>query len=297
MTCHNCAASCRAHGRNRNGTRRYRCPTCRKTFSESRRTIGNMYLPIDKALLAVHLLVEGNSIRSTSRIVGIEQNTISSLLLHAGEGCAELLRNRIRAVPVSHLELDEIWTFVLKKQKRVMYGDPKTVGDAYCYIALDRGSRLVVAYHLGKRDDQNTVRFIRKVRAATAGTCQISTDAYAAYQPAIGLLLEDRASHAKIVKAVGPGRIEAGIGQPNLDETETTYVERLNGTLRQHSKRLTRKTYAFSKRWKMLDAALALFFAHYNWCWVQRTLKTTPAVAAGLASEPWTLEELLTESA
>lgn len=253
-----------------------------------------MYLPLDKARLATQLLAEGNSIRSTSRIVGIEQATVLSLLSRLGDGCAELLRTRVRRVKAAHLELDEIWTFVRKKQKRVRYGDPHTVGDAYCYIALDRASRLVVAYHLGKRDDQNTSLFIRKVKRATAGNCQISTDAFASYQPAIGLHLEDRASYAKIVKAVGPRRIAPGLGQPDLDETETTYVERLNGTLRQHCRRFTRKGYAFSKRWRMLESALALFFAHYNFCWVQRTLKTTPAVAAGIASHPWSVGELFT---
>ena len=205
--------------------------------------------------------------------------------------------SRVRGVKATHLELDEIWTFVHKKQKRVMYGDPVTMGDAYCFIAIDRRTRLVVAWHLGKRDDQNTSRFVKKVRDATTGSCQISTDAFASYQPAIGLWMEKRASYGRIVKVQGPGRVEAALGQPDLDETETTYVERLNGTLRQHCRRLTRKTYAFSKHWGMLEHALAMFFANYNFCWIHGTLKkSTPAMKAKLTDHVWSMGELLEQA-
>ena len=91
-----------------------------------------------------------------------------------------------------------------------------------------------------------------------------------------------------------PGRVEAVFGNPNVDEIETTYIERYNGTLRQWCKRLTRKTYAFSKKWERLEAALALAFAHYNFCRVHGTLRRTPAMAAGLATRPWSTDELLT---
>ena len=294
MTCHNCAAECIKYGRNPSGTQRFHCCRCRKVFSEPRRAVGNMYLPFDKANLVAHLLVEGNSIRSTSRIAGVNKKTVLKLLVHLGEGCAALLRQRVRNLRVSHLELDEIWTYVRKKQERVRPGeDSRKIGDAYCFIALDRKSRLIVAWHLGKRTDSNTQYFITKVRDATAGTYQISTDGWPAYPWAIAIGLHDRASHGRLVKILGPGRAEAGFGQPDLDLTETTYVERFNGTLRQWSKRYTRLTYAFSKKWEMLEHALALQFAHYNFCRIHDTLKVTPAMEAGVASEPWQIDELL----
>ncbi|MDE0164759.1 MAG: hypothetical protein OXL36_06665 [Bryobacterales bacterium] len=296
MVCHNCAVQCIRRGRNRNGTQRYQCRRCLKSFSEDRRSVGNMYTPLDRARQATQLLVEGNSIRSTARITGLETKTVMTLLARVGEGCRDLLRIRIHGLKVSHLELDELWTFVYKKQKRVMFGDPPDVGDVYCYIALDRSSRLVVAWHLGKRDDQNTSLFIRKVKWATTGSYQISTDAFPSYLPAIGLHLEKQASYARIVKVAAPGRIEGVLGSPELDLTETTYVERLNGTLRQHCKRFTRKTYAFSKRWRMLEAALGLFFAHYNFFWAMKRRKekpATPAMRAKLTDHVWSLDELL----
>ena len=166
MTCHNCAASCRKSGRNRNGTQRFRRPTCRKTFSEDRRSVGGMYLPMEKVRMVAHLLVEGNSIRSTERITDVHHTTILALLEKLGEGCTKLLRRRVRAVPVHDLQFDEIWSYVFKKQARLKPKEKgrRDIGDAFCFIALERHTKLVVAWHLGKRDEPNTADFITKVR-------------------------------------------------------------------------------------------------------------------------------------
>ena len=253
-----------------------------------------MYLPIEKARFAADLLVEGNSIRSTARMTGLQISTVSTLLTQLGADCSDLLRSRIQNMDVNHLELDEIWTFVHKKQKRVKPDDPNTVGDAYCYIALERWTKLILAWHLGKRDEINTCRFILKVREATSSKrFQISTDGWPAYEYAIERGLSDRASYGRIVKVNHPGRVEAVFGNPDIDEIETTFIERYNGTLRQWCKRMTRKTYAFSKKWDKLEAALGLGFAHYNFCRIHRTLRVTPAMAAGLTDHPWTTAELL----
>ena len=254
-----------------------------------------MYLPFETACRATNMLVEGNSVRSTARFVGIRTATVKSVAERAGAGCDRYMRSRIRGLDVRHLELDEIWGFVHKKQRRVKTSDPDTVGDAYCFIAIDRDTRLIPAWHLGKRDFASTCRFILKVRKATSGKrFQISTDGFPEYEHAIEIGLSDRASYGRIVKVDHPGRVEAVFGNPNVSEIETTYIERYNGTLRQWCKRMTRKTYAFSKKWDMLEAALALNIAHYNFCRKHRTLKMTPAMAAGLTDHVWTVEELLT---
>ena len=292
--CKYCQYRCRRFGRNASGTQRYRCLRWRKTFSEPRRCVGNMYLLFETACRATELLAEGNSIRSTARLLGIKTATIQSLLARAGAGCSELLRSKIRGLDVRHLELDEIWTFVRKKQRRVRAGDPDDVGDAFCYIAIERQTRLVVAWHLGKRDLRDTCRFVLKVRKATSKQrFQISTDGFEAYESALERGLSDRASYGRIVKVTKPGRVESVFGNPDVDAIETTYIERFNGTLRQWCKRMTRKTYAFSKDWGMLEAMLALNFAHYNFCRRHGTLKATPAMAAGVADHRWTVEELL----
>ena len=169
-------------------------------------------------------------------------------------------------------------------------------GDAYCFIALASDTKLVHAWHLGKRDEPNTADFITKVRDATTGTYQISTDGFPAYEGAIDAGLHDRVDYARIVKVLGPGEKEAVLGNPDVGKTSTTFVERKNGTLRQWCKRFTRLTYAFSKKWANLEAALALHFVHYNFCRVHGTLRVTPAMESGLSNHVWNLEELLAEA-
>ena len=253
-----------------------------------------MLTPFETACRAAEMLAEGNSIRSTARLLKMKDMTVVSLLSAEGTGCDELMRSRIRGLDVDHLELDEIWTFVRKKQKRVPEDDPDDVGDVYCYIAIERSTKLIMAWHLGKRELRDACLFIYKVRKATSDSrFQISTDGFDAYEHAIELGLADRASYGRVVKVDYPGRVEAVFGDPDVSQIETTFIERFNGTLRQWCKRMNRKTYSFSKRWDMLEAALALGFAHYNFCRRHGTLKRTQAMAAGLTDRPWTVEELL----
>ena len=298
MTCQKCAATCHRHGRNRSGTQRFRCPVCYKTFSEKRWSVGGMYLSRDKVRLVVHLLVEGNSIRSTERLAGVHRRTILTLLKKLGDRCSDLLRRCVRGMAVRHVELDEIWTFVGKKQHRLTPYEQslQNLGDAYCFIAMESDTKLVLTWHLGKRDEPNTMDFITKVRDATAGTYQISTDGFPAYERAIDAGLLDRADYARIVKVVGPDAKEAVFGNPDLDQTCTSFIERQNGTLRQWCKRMARRTYSFSKKWENLRAALAVHFAYYNFCRIHGSLRVTPAMEAGISGHVWGLDEMLTEA-
>ncbi len=223
-----------------------------------------------------------------------------------------MLRKRIRAVAVNDLEMDEVWTFVGKKQRRLKPEEKgrTDLGDAYCFIALERTTKLVVAWHLGKRDNPNTWDFITKVRDATTGTFQLSSDAFGAYRNAVEIGLHDRAEYAQLIKLYGSlpgdreyyrpakilGTIKAAVfGNPNPARICTSHIERKNGTLRQWCKRLTRLTYAFSKKWENLESALALHFAHYNYCRPHGSLKVTPAMESGLSDHVWSLDELLME--
>ena len=155
----------------------------------------------------------------------------------------------------------------------------------------------MLAWHLGKRDEINTCRFIMKVREATSSKCVlISTDGWPAYEYAIDIGLSDCASYGRLIKVNYPNWVEAVFGDPDIDEIETTYIERFNGTLRQWCKRFSRKTYAFSKKWEKLEAALALAFTAHNYRRVHATLRVTPVMAAGLTGHPWTMNELLEEA-
>jgi hypothetical protein len=152
--------------------------------------------------MVIHLLVEGNSIRSTERITGVHHTTILKLLERAGEGCKDLARRKIRAVAVQDLQFDEIWGYVGKKQRRLKPDDNRAVlGDCYCFVALERHSKLVVAWHAGKRNEPSTAYFVTKVRDATTGTFQVSSDAFQAYPGAIAAGLHDRADYAQIISS------------------------------------------------------------------------------------------------
>jgi IS1 family transposase/transposase-like protein len=292
---------------------RFKCHQCGKRLSEPHETPfgADVRLPKEKVVMILHCMVEGNSVRSTARLCSVEKRTVLNFLKLAGDGCERLLVEKVRNVQVRDLQLDEIWGYVQKKEghKLPLEKDNTEIGDAYTFIALERTSKLVVAWHLGRRDGANTEQFIEKVRTATGpGFFEVCTDAFAPYAPAIEMALSDRANYSQVVKVYSkqeegrerysPGEFvtvekQAILGEPNLRRASTSHVERQNGSLRQWCKRLTRLTYAFSKKWENLKSALALHFAYYNFCRVHSSLRVTPAMEAGIADHVWTMEELI----
>lgn len=137
MTCEACNIDCQRFGKHRNGLRRFRCPNCKKTYTEAHaRVLDSMYIPQEKAVLALRLLLEGNSIRSTERITELDRNTIMSLLVKAGDRCNTLLAARIVSIPVKDVEADEIWGFVGKKEGHKSKEDGAELGDAYCFVGI-----------------------------------------------------------------------------------------------------------------------------------------------------------------
>lgn len=314
MTCHNCRIDCQKSGKHRNGLQRYRCNECGKTFTEPHQEQFRVedHLKEERGQLALRLLVEGNSIRSAERLSGLHRETIIKLLVIAGGKCEALLASKIRNVPVEDVQLDEIWDFVKKKEghKNPFEGDNMYVGDAWCFIGIERHSKLVLAFELGKRTETSTHRFLAKIAAATCAEqrFQLTSDGFACYPTAVGRNLEGRVDYAQLIKdykqtAEGERRYSPPeivkitkkpvYGNPDDIRICTSHIERQNGTLRQWCKRMTRLTYAFSKKWENHKAALALHFAYYNFCRVHASIKQTPAMAAGLANRAWDLAELL----
>ena len=316
MTCHNCQIKAKKFGKDRYGNQRYRCNQCRKTFQQERdKPLGNMYLPEQKALLVLQLLVEGNSIRSIERVTGIEKKTILSLLALAGERCEALMARTMRKVRVNDLQLDEIWTYVGMKEKTKKRRGKETdrLGDAYCFTAFERDSKLLLTWHLGRRTETDTVEFIEKIYDAVDGTTnniQITTDGFGPYPNALAYSLGTRSSYAQMVKIYGqpldaedqhrysPSKIKEIIrtslwGNPNPDRICTSHVERQNLNIRTAMRRFTRLTIGFSKKWENLKAALALYFAYYNFIRVHSSIRCTPAMEAGLTQTVWTMRDLL----
>lgn len=314
MVCHNCQLKAQRYGKDRKGNQRFRCLPCNKSFSEPQeKPLGNMYLPMDKALLCLNLLVEGVSIRSIERITGVEKKTILSLLVLVGEKCERLLDEKLRKVKVNDLQLDEMWGFVSMKEKtkKRKGKDDVTLGDAYTFVAIERHSKLVVAWHLGRRTERDTLAFTEKVYQAVDGTegrFQVSADGFAAYPDALAYSLGTRVDFAQLIKIYGvsddedhrysPSQIKEVVtvpvfGNPDSDRICTSHVERQNLTMRMMMRRLTRLTNGFSKKWENLKAALALHFAYYNFCRIHSTIRCTPAMEAGVTKHVWELKDLL----
>jgi len=311
-TCPACQSPAKRFGKDRKGNQRHRCLTCRKTFSERpARPLGAMRLPVDRALLCLHLLCEGNAVRSIERITGTGKRCILDLLLQVGEGCERMLAETVKDVPVADVQADEIWTYIRCKQAnkaRKNIADPDA-GDAYCYIGIERTSKLVLAWHLGRRNGWDAHDFAEKLGAATAGRFQLSTDGFNGYPDAVEFNLGARVDYAQVVKEFGSeGGEEARryapprlIGQekiivsgtPDEDRACTSHVERGNWTLRGHLRRFTRLSNGFSRKKANLRAALALYFAYYNFVRMHKSIRMTPAMAAGITRKPWELADLL----
>ena len=316
MTCHNCRIDCQSHGKHRNGLRRFRCNACGKTYTEphEKHTSAELYLNDPTGLLALRMICEGSSVRSASRITGLHHRTILQIVIAAGKRCEALLATKIRNVPVDDVQCDEIWGFVQKKQahRRGNETDFAYIGDAWVFVAIERHTKLVLAFDLGKRTVSAASRFMGKVAKATDATqrFQLTTDGLAAYNYAVGNELGERVDYAQLIKIYdfqspeetrrySPAHLAEAIptpvyGDPDEKRICTSHVERQNLTMRMCMRRLTRLTNGFSKKWENLKAALALHFAYYNFCRGHQTLKgATPAMAAGIAARAFTLGEFL----
>ena len=314
MNCPECEGDkIKKFGKDRKGNQRFRCAACGKTFDAQERIEGKN-LPIDKALLVLQLLVEGNSVRSTERITGVHRDTVLRLLVTVGVQCERLMLEIIHDVRVSEVQADEIWAFVEMKEKtknRKGLESDETIGDAYTFVAIERNTKLVLAFHLGRRTKADTEIFTEKLDYATTGQFQINTDDFSSYRDAIVSTLGSRVDFAQIIKIFGrpegeerryspPQVIEmrktAVHGQPNMDTATTSHVERQNLTMRMAMRRFTRLTNGFSKKWLNLYAMLCLHYAHYNFCRVHQTLRVTPGMEAKVTNHVWTLKELITRA-
>jgi transposase-like protein/IS1 family transposase len=311
VTCHNCRTECKRKGRDRKGNQRYQCRQCSKTFLEPRdKPLDGMYLPIEKAEMVLKLLLEGNSVSSVERITEVHHTTILKLLVLAGEKCERIMAEKIRNVEVRDVECDELWSFIGKKQKRIRPEDDQNLGDAYTFVAIERHTKLVINIAMGKRDQHTTNAFVEGIRHATARTpFQITTDGFSPYRSAITTTLHDRLTgFAMLIKVyrssqdgearyspaeVASTEVVPVYGQPDSERICTSIVERSNLSTRMSNRRFTRLTNAFSKKWENHWAAVACWFAFYNFCRVHKSLRTTPAMAAGISDHIWSVRELL----
>ncbi len=266
-------------------------------------------LPLATRVQILSMLCEGSSMRSISRVADVSINTVAKLLAEAGEACIAHHDNTVRGVQSKRVQCDEIWSFVYAKKRNVETAKaaPEGAGDAWTWTAIDADSKLIVSYLVGKRDAECANVFMHDVADRLTNRVQLTTDAHKAYLDAIESAFGGDIDYAKLVKlygdAPGAGRYSPGIctgarkervmGSPDKAHVSTSYVERQNLTMRMSMRRFTRLTNAFSKKAESHEHAIALYFTFYNFVRMHKTLKCSPAMAAGISKTLWSMEDIV----
>lgn len=270
-------------------------------------------LSTEKRVAILSALVEGNSLRSTSRMIGVSINTVTKLLVEAGKTAAKYQDEVMRNLPCGRLQLDEIWSFCGMKQKNVPdeRKDEFGLGDVYTWVAIDADTKLVPAFLVGQRDGEWAKAFVVDLSKRLACRVQVTSDGHKAYLEAVETAFGGDVDYAMLIKQYGSGKPSkdadtkysppdcigcerhAVSGNPDPDHISTSFVERQNLTMRMRMRRFTRLTNAFSKKIENLEHAVALHFFHYNFIRHHKTLRMPPALKAGVADHCWTLEEFV----
>jgi IS1 family transposase len=251
-------------------------------------------LSLARRTQVINCLVEGNSIRSTERMTDTHRDTIMRLLIEVGAGCAAIMDEEMRGLSCRRIQVDEIWTYVQKKQRHVTAEDDKRrVGDQWTFVALDPQTKLIPAYRVGKRTWHDATLFMNDLSERLANRVQLSSDAMTAYVDAVERAFGSDVDYGQAVKfyeaePIGPGRYSPPkvvdmqrtviAGSPEQAHISTSLVERQNLTMRMSMRRFTRLTNAFSKKIENLKAAVAVHFAHYNFVRIHSKVRTSPAM-------------------
>lgn len=260
----------------------------------------------------VAALVEGVGIRGTCRLTGCSKGAVTKLIADLGPVCEAFLDHACAKLPLCRtLEVDEIWAFILKKQKRIRPDEPGRfgyAGDAYTFTALCADTKLIPTWLVAPRQRETAIAFLADLASRLTDRAQITTDGASIYTDAVDHVLGAAVDYAQLVKLYGapaegrrhysPAQCIGAFrqiinGHPDPERISTSYVERSNLTIRMGLRRFTRLRNGHSKKLENHCAALAIFFAHYNLVRVHQTLKCPPAIAAGLTEKAWRVADLV----
>ncbi len=268
-------------------------------------------LPIARRAQILGMLAEGSSLRSASRLADVSINTVTKLLLDVGAACERYQDQVLRNLKCKRIQCDEIWAFVYAKAKNLpeKYAGAFGYGDVWTWTALDADSKLVPSWAVGRRDAFTAQAFVRDLAARLSTRVQLTTDGHKVYLEAVEGAFGSEIDYAMLVKMYeGDSGRDAQArysppsclgtrtvciaGQPDARHISTSFVERQNLSMRMGMRRFTRLTNAFSKKVDNHKAALALYFMHYNFARIHKTLRVTPAMEAGVADHVWSLDEI-----
>jgi IS1 family transposase len=264
-----------------------------------------------KRVQIVAALIEGVSVRGTARMVDVSKDTVGKLSLELGEACIRYMDETLRDLPCRRLQVDEAWAFVFAKAKNVK-PDKRGVfgyGDVWAFTAVDAATKLIPCFLIGPRDGGTATEFMQDLAGRLASRVQLTTDGHKMYLSAVEDAFGGAIDYAQLVKMYGAapegpevryspaeciGCERIGVtGNPDPKHVSTSYIERHNLTLRMSIRRYTRLTNAHSKKLRNHTAALGLFLTYYNFCRLHQTIRCTPAMAAGVTSRLWSIEDLV----
>jgi IS1 family transposase len=263
-----------------------------------------------KKVAVISALVEGVSVRATSRMTGVAKGTILRLLADVGTACAEYQNRTLRGLACKRVQIDEIWSFCYAKEKTVKAKQitVPAAGDVWTFVAIEAQTKLVLGWRVGTRDAASATVFVKDVAARLASRIQLTTDGHRMYLEAVEQAFGAAVDYAMLVKLYGAdvegqrvyspaqcigARIEPITGAPDRKHVSTSYIERQNLTMRMSMRRFTRLTNAFSKKLENHIHSLALFYMHYNFARIHQTLRVTPAMEAGVSDHVWSMEEIV----
>lgn len=271
-------------------------------------------LPLETRVQILNLLVEGNSMRSVSRLCDVSINTVAKMLIDAGEACLALHDEKVRGVKAERVQCDEIWSFCYAKAKNVEKAKaaPDQAGDVWTWTALDADSKLMISYFVGDRTAESARVLLYDLAGRVTDRIQLTTDGFHSYLPAVEGAFGADVDYAMLEKVYGMDKAAAHTperkyspaecigarkrvvqGKPDMKEVSTSYVERSNLSIRMQNRRFTRLTNAFSKKFQSHVHALGLYFAFYNFIRIHKTLRVTPAMQAGITDRVWSLEDIV----
>ena len=268
-------------------------------------------LPLKTRTLILNMLCEGQSMRATARLADVSFNTVSRLLIDAGKICADLHDEMVQGVTASRVQCDEVWSFTYAKQKNVATAKaaPQVAGDTWTWTALDADTKLIVSSMVGGRNAEYANAFMDDVASRLANRVQMTTDGHKAYLEAVEGAFGADIDYAQLIKVYGnapetfKGRYSpadcTGIvkrtveGKPDEKHISASFVERQNLTMRMQMRRFTRLTNAFSKKLENHMHMVSLYTVWYNFICIHKTLRITPAMAAGLSETVWDMEDLV----